>query len=215
MAGVKEIQEGKIDARFDKTPPKEGLILRVHSKVLSGYKPKDLENFRTELFKDATGRDNVWFQKSDKAELVKWIKTGGELPTKLAQRIARYHLIDNTRGEPPRWKVKEIKSLSISIDKSGTIKGSVHLETSDGKRGYKASLFGKGELDLSDSSSPVINRLDMVAKGEFWGRGRFTGYQPMGKFPLAIAFRIADGTDPADSILPHGGKGWMEGYYEE
>jgi hypothetical protein len=213
MAG-KVIEADKVDPRFDKTPPANGLILRVHSKVLSGYESTDQEDFRLDIFQSAIGRDNAWFHEKDKTELMDWIGDGGEMPKHLAQRIARYHLIDNTRGEPPRWTAEEIKSLSITIDNSGTIKGSVHLETSHGKRGYKASLYGKASLG-ADSPKPNIQRFDLVAKGNFWGRGQFTGFAPKGKFPLAIAFRIADGTDLADKILPHGSKGWLEGYYSK
>ena len=93
-----------------------------------------------------------------------------------------------------------------------TREASRHLETADGKRGYQTRLFGFVKVDPKDDTN--FSQFDLVAKGDFWGRGRFTGYGPEGKFPLAIAFRIGDGSDPADAILPHGAKGWLAGYYE-
>ncbi len=202
--GVESIKADKLE--FDVTPPADGLILRVHSKVLDGYeKPKlDWEM----AFQSAIGRDNCWLTSSEKAELAQCIESDGEVPAKLAKRIARYHLIDNTRGEPPRWSENEIKSIELKI-KDGIVRGQVHLETADGKRGYRAEFLGKAE-----ASGNEVSRFDLVAKGDFWGEGQYTGGAPKGKFPLAVAFRIGDGSDPADKILPHGAKGWIAGYYE-
>ena len=204
---AKGIEVESSDPQYNYSAPKNGMILRVHSKVLEGYtKPK--EDWK-EVFQRSIGRDNAWFTNEESKQLAAVIKTGGEVPTKLAQRIARFHLIDNTRGEPPRWTVEEIKSLTMTVAKNGVITGSAHLETADGKRGYQTKLYGVAEVD-----GESITRLDIVSKGDFWGRGPYTGMGPEGKFPLAIAFRIADGSDSADSIVPHGTKGWVDGYYQ-
>jgi len=157
---LKPIEPGVVDRKFEKAPPKDGLIVRVHSRILGGYK----ENLKADsgvlpyekrqaYFQQSTGRDNLWFKDTERVELAKWIKDGGEMPTKLAQRVARFHLIDNTRGEPPHWTAKEIKSLSITVDDLGIIKGKVHLVTKDGKRGYQASLYGVAKVDPADESA--------------------------------------------------------------
>jgi hypothetical protein len=205
LNSVKRIDSETSDPKYSVKPPKDGLILRVHSKVLDGYEPT--ENW-TVVFQRAIGRDNAWLTADEKAELMYCIGQGGEIPKKIAQRIARFHLIDNTRGEPPRWQPSEIKSLSLRIDKDGGIRGAVHLETKDGKRGYKANLLGVAKVAEGE-----IVQFDLVSKGEFWGTGPYTGFAPDGQFPFAVAFRIADGTDPADAIAPHGTKGWVEGYF--
>ena len=57
-----------------------------------------------------------------------------------------------------------------------------------------------------------VTRLDVVAKGEFWGEGTYTRRAPKGRFPLAIAFTLADGKDAADTIPPQGSRGWVQGY---
>lgn len=196
----------KVDTRYSVKPPKDGLILRVHSKVLEGYEP--VKNW-TSVFHAAVGRDNVWLTADEKKELANCIASGDEVPEKIARRIARFHLIDNTRGEPPRWKMDEIQQLRLSVDRDGTIRGNVKLETKDGKRGYTAQLLGVAKV-----KDEAITQFDLVCKGDFWGVGPYTGFAPKGKFPLAIAFRIADGSDPSDAIAPHGTKGWVEGYYE-
>ena len=202
----KAIKEEKKDPRFNFTAPENGLVLRVHSKVLDGYTPND--DWR-DVFQRSIGRDNAWFTFEEQKQLAKVIRNGGDIPTKLAMRIARFHLIDNTRGEPPKWKPEEIKNLSMSISKQGVVTGSAHLETADGKRGYETKFYG-----LAKSEAESITQFDLVARGEFWGVGRYTSRAPKGKFPLAIAFRVADGSDTADSVAPHAAKGWLEGYFQ-
>ena len=77
----------------------------------------------------------------------------------------------------------------------------------DGKRGYEAELMGKLEV-----RSGKIVRFDMVADGNFWGHGTYTGNAPKGRFPFAVGFRLADGTDVADRVPPKGSRGWVQGY---
>ena len=75
------------------------------------------------------------------------------------------------------------------------------------KRGYSAKL--KGVVEIADSK---VTRFDIVALGDFWGEGPYTRGAPAGKFPLAIAFELADGSDLADQVVPQGVKGWLGGY---
>jgi len=193
------IDATKVDERYNPKPPAGGLVVRVHAKVLSGYKPTT-DRWQA-IFQSAMSRDNLWISQSENAALAR-----GEFPRSLQERIARFHLVDNTRGEPPMWSGKEIRAIDMKID-NGKITGEVHLETADGKRGYKASLLGF----VSKKGNKVV-RFDMVAHGKFWGSGRYTGAPPPGKFPLAISFTLADGTDVADSIPPQASRGWVRGY---
>jgi hypothetical protein len=57
-----------------------------------------------------------------------------------------------------------------------------------------------------------LQTFDLLAEGDFSGAGPFTREPPPGKFPLVVAFQRADGTDPADTLAPHGSRGWVEGY---
>ena len=207
--GSSNVRDTKpIDAtnlEYDHTPPVGGLKLRVHSKILEGY--AEQEDWR-KVFVSAIGRDNCWLTAEEQKELAKTISVGGPISQKIAQRIARYHLIDNTRGEPPRWKIGEVNSLEIAI-KDGIISGRVHLETADGERGYQAAILGKAA-----AADGVVTRFDFIAKGDFWGDGPYTSHAPKGRFPLVVAFRIGDGVDISDQVMPHGAKGWIEGYYQ-
>ena len=199
-AGV--IKRSKVDARYNPKPPEGGLVVRVQSKVLGGYE-KTEDRWR-KIFQDTLSRDNLWVTKEEQDALV-----AGRIPPALQKRIARYHLVDNTRGEPPMWKADEIRSIEFSL-KDGRLRGSVHLETASGERGYKVSLLGHVE-----KKNGKITRFDLVARGDFWGEGTYTRGAPKGRFPLGASFTLADGSDIADGVPPQGSRGWVRGYLRQ
>lgn len=189
----------EIDPRYTLRPPENGLVVRVHARILGGYEPAKTRS--RELFQQAISRDNLWLTASEHATLAQ-----GRVPTSLQQRLARFHLVDNTRGEPPMWKKHEIRELVLN-HKEGLLKGHVRLETDDGKRGYQARLRGR-----MGSEGGRITRFELVALGEFFGEGTYTRNAPEGRFPLAVTFQLADGTDIADQVAPQGARGWVDGY---
>ena len=193
------IAAAKIDSRYNVSPPEGGLVLRVRAKVLDGYEPTD-DRWRR-VFQTALSRDNLWVSAREHKAL-----TMGQIPDSLIQRIARFHLVDNTRGEPPMWKPGEVRDAKLKLA-DGNLSGSVHLETDSGDRGYEAEL--KGLIEVKDQS---VVRFDMIALGNFWGEGRYTRRAPKGKFPLAVSFELADGTDIADRLPPQAARGWSQGY---
>ncbi|MEO1995172.1 MAG: hypothetical protein ABGZ17_07850, partial [Planctomycetaceae bacterium] len=188
-----------VDPRYNVQPPQGGLVVRVRAKVLDGYQPTTDRWQR--IFQTALSRDNLWISQAEHGALVR-----GEFPDSLRLRIARFHLVDNTRGEPPMWKPSEIHKRDVTLS-NGRISGQFQLQTAGGDRGYEANL--KGVLETRDGR---VVRLDLVAKGQFWGQGRFTGGAPKGRFPLAVSFTLADGTDVADGVPPQGSRGWLRGY---
>lgn len=101
----------------------------------------------------------------------------GDVPGSLQRRIARFHLTDNTRGEPPMWNDNEVRDVQMEIDR-GKLPGSVHLETKDGRRGYKAKLLG----DIAVKGGRVV-QFDVVALGDFLGRRPIHGRSTQGKIP--------------------------------
>ena len=196
---VAALDAGPADPRWDIRPPKGGLVVRVRAKVIGGYEPTD--NHWKAIFQSALSRDNLWMSAAEHQALAR-----GEFPPSLATRIARFHLVDNTRGEPPMWEPEEIKSAAFEIN-HGLVTGSVSLRTAKGDRTYDAQLRGRVE-----TTQGVVTRFDLVASGDFSGRGPYTPNPPPGKFPLAVAFSLADGTDTADAIPPQGARGWLDGY---
>ncbi|MEM8668692.1 MAG: hypothetical protein AAGG48_14320 [Planctomycetota bacterium] len=174
-------------------------MLRVQAKILGGYESTD--NKWRQMFQSAQSRDNLWITVEEQRELA-----AGRIPKAVQRRIARYHLVDNTRGEPPMWRSNEIREMKMEVS-DGRFTGLVKLETEDGKRGFDAKLQGKIETD-----GDRVTRWDFIATGDFWGEGRFTKNAPKGRFPIAITFTLADGTDIADAIPPQGSRGWVDGY---
>ena len=193
------IERGKMDTRYHVSPPAGGLIVRVRAKVLGGYEPTT-DRWRA-IFQNALSRDNLWISAAEHQALLL-----GKVPVSLQKRIARFHLVDNTRGEPPMWKENEIRDLKMKIE-GNRILGQVTLRTDRGDRGYTANLFG-----IVEAKGGRIVRLDLVVRGDFWGEGTYTRNAPQGKFPLGISFSLADGTDVADRIPPKGSRGWLAGY---
>jgi hypothetical protein len=196
---IAPIKITKVDPRYTATPPDGGLVLRVHAKVLEGYTPS--ANRWTSIFQNALSRDNLWISERESEALVR-----GEVLESLSLRIARFHLVDNTRGEPPMWKAAEIRDMNLQIE-NGKLSGKLHLATERGDREYKAEL--QGSIDVKNGK---VTRLDMVCHGQFRGSGPYTKGAPLGEFPLAISFTLADGTDIADRVPPQGARGWVAGY---
>jgi hypothetical protein len=198
---AEELYAEELDPRYNVRPPEGGLVVRVRSKVLGGYEPTE-DRWR-QIFQNALSRDNLWVTRSEHRALVQ-----GDFPLSLQRRIARFHLVDNTRGEPPMWKKDEIRKLDVKLD-GDALSGEAHLGTGRGDRGFEAEL--KGHIAVKDGA---VCRFDIVVLGDFWGEGRFTRNAPQGRFPLAISFTLADGTDVADRIPPQGSRGRVSGYLQ-
>lgn len=196
------IKSTSTDKRYNPELPEGGLVVRVRAKVLGGYEPTT--NRWRKIFQSATGRDNLWISRSEHQSLAK-----GEVPTSLQQRLARYHLVDNTRGEPPMWERSEIRQLDMKVN-HGELTGSFHLKSRRGDREFKGEIRGNIEV-----SKGKVTRIDLVALGQFEGEGPYTRNAPKGKFPLAVSFELADGSDTADKIPPQGSRGWLPGYLKE
>ena len=196
---VAAIARGERDPRWAVTPPRGGLVVRVRGRVLGGYAPT--ESARLRAFRQSISRDNLWIPRDEHEALA-----AGELPARLLTRIARYHLVDNTRGEPGMWKPAAVKLLDVERD-GGRITGRVRLASADGARSYEAQLLGFVEAD-----EQAVTRFDLVALGDYEGEGRYTRGAPKGKFPFAVSFTLADGGDVADAVPPQGSRGWLQGY---
>jgi hypothetical protein len=182
------------DKRF--VLPEGGLVAAVTTKVLGGHEPVKSEKgtLRYDMetaWKTSLGREHLWIRQDEIQTLAR-----GDLPESLKKRIVRFHLVDNTRGTPTGWTDMEIKKLEMTLDK-GSLRGTVQLETKDGRRGYHASLLG-----FIQTKDGKVTRFDIVANGLFWGHGTYTPGAPAGKFPLAIAFTLADVNDPLTKLVP-------------
>jgi hypothetical protein len=196
---VAVIRRGEPDRRYNPQPPQGGLVVRVRAKVIDGYEPT--ADRWLSIFQTALSRDNLWISSSEHQAVAR-----GELPLTLQSRIARFHLVDNTRGEPPMWKKDEVRYVGLAL-KDGRLTGKIRLAADNGKRGYDAELLGVVEVEDGE-----VTRFDAVALGRYWGEGPYTPGAPSGEFRLAVSFELADGSDPADQVPPEGSRGWVRGY---
>lgn len=190
------------DPRLARRPPEGGLVVDVHSRIVKASWPP-AKNEWDRILREAAGRDHLWVSAAETAKL-----SAGTMPDSLARRIARFHFVDNTRGEPPMWTRAEVRELKISLspDKRGgyRLEGSVRLATESNDRGYEASLLG-----FVEAKGGRVTRFDVVARGEFWGEGTYTKGAPPGRFTLAVALRIA-GEGEASKVPPQGARDLAE-----
>ncbi|MFN0125993.1 MAG: hypothetical protein ACKV19_04835 [Verrucomicrobiales bacterium] len=200
-ADVAAVAAGTPDPRWNIQPPQGGLVVRVRAKVMEGYEPTD-DPWRA-IFQSAVSRDNLWISAAEHQSLAH-----GDFPESLAHRVARFHLVDNTRGEPPMWEPEEVRHVEITIH-DGLVTGRFELRTQGGDRSFAGSLRGHFA-----SRNGKLTRLDLVALGDFSGGGPFTPHPPPGTFPLAVSFSLANGLDVADALPPQGARGWLDGYLE-
>ncbi|MGH7172567.1 MAG: hypothetical protein ACRELF_09680 [Gemmataceae bacterium] len=212
---VKVPNLGKIDRAFTRTPPPGGLILNVFTRILD--RKRDGQYVRGSCSisgGELPGRDHLWLKRSEWQSLIPpMVKKGDsfDMPSAVADRLLRYHLVDNTRGEPPFWASKDIRKkhlrwtvlLAEEEDVRLRLEGSVLLATdanpAKAKRGYEARLFGYLHYDRVRK---VVDRLDVVAVGEHWGEGDFTRGARPGRKPLGIALELVSGERAADKIPP-------------
>ena len=177
------------DADFTLKAPAGVAVLDVISKVLGGY--REAWDYRERILQSAHGRDRCWIRQDEVVSL-----SEDNVPDSLLNRMARFHLVDNTRGEPPMWRADQIRSAEAVL-RDGRLVGSVRLETTRLRRGYAASLFG-----LVDVDGGVVTKFDVVARGLAWGRGYYNSGAPRGRYPLAVRFTLAKGAWPFDAIPP-------------
>lgn len=180
--------------------PDGSVVVQVNTKVLSGYTATD--DPYQKIMQRAVGRDNLWIYKSELKQL-----QAGRFPDSLAEKIVRFHAVDNTRGEPPMWSQAQIISLEIKLHESGKVSGEFSMATDDGKRSCSGEVLGQIDFEAGR-----LARFDLVLLGNFRGQGRYTPGAPSGKFPLAIALRIADPATPASLVRPQALKAFGPGY---
>jgi hypothetical protein len=208
----------KTDPRYTRTPPAGGLIVNVYTRILDREDGKYCKGTCKTLGGDRAARDHLWLTESEWKSLVPADPKKGDkaaLPAKIAERILRFHLTDNTRGEPPMWRQEDIRKhdLSLIVDEvtdsrivlrfEGSALLASNADVAKADRGFDVRILGHVGFDRTKKA---IDRFDAVAVGEHWGEGTFTRGARPGRQPLGIAFELASGKSAADLVPPQAGR---------
>jgi len=187
--GASDALDAARDPRFQRVPPEGAVVVDVYSRILEADWPPT-EDEMIKPLRVSTGRDHLWILKDEIESLA-----AGRFPDRLAKRIARFHLIDNTRGEPPMWAPAEVKELALEM-KDGRVTGRAKLESGDGDR-----TFATGVARVVEFRDGKLAKFDLVTSGRFAGEGQFTKNAPTGPFTLGVAFTISKGGE-ASKVAP-------------
>ncbi len=209
----------KEDEGFVRTPPKNGLILKVYARLLD-------RNDRGEYVAgacdvrgaDRAARDHLWLTEAEwKGLIPAEAKVGGKhaVPEAVARRLAQFHLIDNTRGEPPLWRREDVRTLRMELTAEeasartlrlrldGTVLLAERADAAAARRGYDARLLGYVHFNREKQA---VERFDLAAIGDHWGEGQYTRGARPGRKPLGVAFELTKGETPADRVPPQGAR---------
>jgi hypothetical protein len=206
---------GKVDPNYTRTPPPGGLVLNVFTRILDedgkgGY----VKGTCDAGFGDQAARDHLWLTKAEWEGLVKADAKKGQafpMPAPLAERLLRFHMLDNTRGEPIYWGKDEVRkqALTWTVEEADArvvrlkLTGSALLATAAdparANRGFDLHVLGHLHYDRARQA---ITRFDVVAVGEHWGNGPFTRPPRPGRKPLGLAFELSPGRSAGDLVPP-------------
>jgi len=206
---------GPLDGGYTSRPPTNGLIVNVYTRLLDTNAIGELCEAQCKVGDgNEAGRDHLWLTEAEWRSLVpKDAKAGQtmDVPAPIARRIARFHLVDNTRGEPPMWQADDVRSLRMTLTVESADAKTVKLrldgatllatgpEPDKAKRGYDAGLLGYIEYDRAKDR---LTRFDLLATGDHWGEGPYTGGARPGRKPMGVAFELSQGDKPADAVPP-------------
>ena len=213
---------GKPDPQYARALPEGGLALRVNARILENKGADWLKGTCKFTGGDKSSRDFLWLLPAEVKSLAPAKTDVGhiyEVPFVVARRIARFHLVDNTRGEPSFWHLAQVRTSrhTLTVVKStpeeielrwdGEALMSTKPEAEKSEYGYDVKL--RGTLKYNPAKG-TFTSWEMVALGDHWGEAGFTrdgGARP-GRTPLGIAFGLADPTKPGERIAPEGARDW-------
>ncbi|HAE19670.1 MAG TPA: hypothetical protein DCG41_10670, partial [Verrucomicrobiales bacterium] len=116
-------ERGKNDQGFYRELPKGGQIVKVYTRCLEERSGR-LQKLADNKIGNLSAVDHLWLQHLEVRQLGNLIVSGGgPISNAVSLRIAKFHLRDNTRGEPRDWKTNEVKEWSLKVDGQGKVSG--------------------------------------------------------------------------------------------
>lgn len=184
--------------RWEDSYPSDGLVVNVISRDL----PEQCDPHAP--CKVKWNQDHVWYSKE---EARSWLGNDPQqgdvhqLPEELVARLARFHFVDNVKGETPRFSRDGVKGSQISTEVVKRIGPLVELKISGLTKGVAAEgwwqssngvvtrVLGHATFDLERDA---FVKFEMVALGRRWGFTRFNGRsRDPESGPLGYVFRMA------------------------
>jgi hypothetical protein len=207
-------ESGRPDPNYARTPPAGGLVVRVHTRILDSAGGAFRRGACGTTGGDAAARDVLWLTRDEVQKLAPAkVETGFtyDVPQAIADRLLRFHLVDNTRGEPPFWKREHVRrgamklrvvrvtaeGVEVRLDGDALLATDSDLRKAD--RGYEARL--RGDLRYVPGRR-TFDRFDVAAVGEHWGESALTRGARPGRSLLGVAFGPVAGASSVDHIPP-------------
>jgi hypothetical protein len=214
---------GEQDRQFSRTLPPGGYVVAVSTRVLEQDGQGQLQSCpRSGGPGTAAARDHLWLSREEGEALIPAHARKGQrlaLPPAVAFRILCYHLVDNTRGEPPHWGRDQVRAheLTLTVEEATPARVRLRLEGTAllatdpqpdrAARGYDVHLLGYLE---GNPAQQKLERFDLVALGNHWGHGTYNGGERRGRTPLGVAFELVPADVPANRVPPQGARNWQE-----
>lgn len=214
----------------DPEPPKGGLILKVHVRMLARQGNGDLrratrQDFPDKLF-DASLEAQpgfIWLTRDQWKSLLPAEPRVGNtfpMPALVADPIIHTRLHPHLAfGHSVGWREKEVRSseLTVTVEEASParIRLILHGEVQLGdpydpdvvitrettKLGYHPRLDGRLEYDRQKD---VVTRFDLAAVGDNWGNAYALCCCRPGAQPLGICFELASSDIAANRVMPSG-----------
>lgn len=199
--------------RWEDSYPEDGLVLRVHSRDLPDAKPT------RRWHRDASNRDYAWFREGEARQLfAAEVKVGAEhqVPRPLVERIVRFHLVDNVRGQTSAVRKEHLRRAELASEVTAVDGARVTIELRGRSRsdhkgrwpvrnfrdrdrppeveiGVETALLGRAVYDLD---AQRFTTFEMVALGTRWGGTQFNSRgEDLEPSPIGFSLTLADGSE--------------------
>jgi hypothetical protein len=215
----------KVDARYARTVPEGGLVLKVYTRVLdTGADGAWKRGTSSHRGGEAAARDHLWLKKAEWQSLIPARPREGDtfaMPAALAGRLVRFHLLDNTRGEPDywrkedvrrsslTWKVAKVTDAALTLELTGSALMATDADPDKARRGYDVALRGTLVYDRKEER---VTRFDVLAVGDHWGEGTYTRKARSGRKPLGVWMELTPAKEGADRVPPQAARE-VAGYF--
>jgi len=216
------------DPNYTTAFPDDGVILRVTSRDLPRESNSIYKTWRHNF-------DSVWLT-ADEMKSFAPPESGSpqvgqtyEIPSSVVARIAKYHLIDNVKGEVSHWEYDEVKIADARAKVTSVADGKVHIvlqgkvkcvqaptgevnpfngQVMDSESGVELRLAGRMRWSSADAA---IDKFYLIAYGDRWGASVYNfRHKDRQRNPIGFAFKLLP-TVTENMIAP---KALHRGYFE-